>query len=179
MVSYDPKTGDEIWRVDHGSGFSVVPRPVVDEEVVYFSTGFGKPELWAVRIDGSGDVTDTHVVWRELKGISKKPSPLLHDGLLYVMDDTGIASCFAAKDGEAIWKKRVGGDYSSSPLLAGGHIYFGSHDGKVTVIKPGTDGEIVAENQVDGQIMASPVAVDHSLLLRTDKAIYRIDSPTT
>ena len=174
MVSYDPNTGDELWRVDHGSGFSVVPRPVVSDGVVYFSTGFGKPELWAVQIDGSGDVTESHVLWRELKGISKKPSPLLHDGLIYIMSDDGIASCFSAEDGEQIWKKRIGGDYSSSPLLAGGHIYFGSHDGKVTVIKPGTEGEIVGENQVDGQIMASPAVVDDALLLRTDKAIYRI-----
>ena len=178
MVSYDPENGDEIWKVDHGSGFSVVPRPVIEEGVVYFSTGFGKPELWAVRIDGTGDVTDTHVLWRELKGISKKPSPLLHEGLIYVMSDDGIASCFSAKDGEEVWKKRVGGDYSSSPLLAGGHIYFGSHDGKVTVIKPGIEGEIVAENQLDGQIMASPIAIDHAILLRTDKALYRIETPS-
>ena len=176
MVAYDPETGDEIWRVDHGSGFSVVPRPVFDDDVVYFSTGFGKPELWAVRIDGSGDVTDTHVLWREPKGISKKPSPLLHDGLIYVMSDDGIATCFSAKDGEAIWKKRIGGDYSASPLLAGGFIFFGSHDGNVTVMKVGRLGEVVAKNQLDGKIMASPVAINDALLVRTDRAIYRIDN---
>tara|TARA_R110002049_G_scaffold2750_2_gene21435 strand:- start:211247 stop:212671 length:1425 start_codon:yes stop_codon:yes gene_type:complete len=177
MVSYDPKTGDELWKVRHGSGFSVVPRPVVKDDIVFFATGFGKPELWAVRIDGSGDVTETHVLWREPKGISKKPSPLLHDGLIYIISDDGIASCFSSEDGELIWKKRVGGDYSSSPLFAGGHIYFGSHDGKVTVLKPGADGEIVAENQIEGQIMASPVAVDNALLIRSDKALYRFESP--
>ncbi|MGI9471379.1 MAG: PQQ-binding-like beta-propeller repeat protein [Rubripirellula sp.] len=175
MIAYEPQTGNEIWRVRHGKGFSVVPRPVFKDDVVYFSTGFGKPELWAVRVDGQGDVTDTHVEWTVIQGIPAKPSPLLHNGLIYVVSDNGVASCFAAEDGEQVWKKRIGGDYSASPLLAGGNLYFGSHDGKVTVIEPGTDGEIVAENQLDGKIMASPAVVDNAIILRTDKAIYRIE----
>lgn len=175
MVSYRPETGEEIWRVYHGKGFSVVPRPVYHDDVVYFCTGFGKPQLWAVRVDGEGDVTDTHVEWTVMQGIPAKPSPLLHDGLIYVIADSGIASCFDAGDGRQIWKKRIGGDYSSSPILAGGHIYFASHDGQVTVLKPGREGEIVAENQIDGKVMASPAVVNGSLVLRTDKAIYRID----
>jgi outer membrane protein assembly factor BamB len=174
MVAYDPETGSEIWRCYHGKGFSVVPRPVYADGVVYFSTGFGKPELWAVRVDGSGDVTDTHVQWTATKSIPAKPSPLIYDGLIYVMADNGVASCLDAENGQEVWKKRIGGDYSASPLLAGGHIYFGSHDGKVTVIEPGTAAEVVAENQLDGQIMASPAAVRDSLVLRTDKAIYRL-----
>ncbi len=175
IVSHEPETGNEIWRVYHGKGFSVVPRPVHANGVVYFSTGFGKPQLWAVRVDGEGDVTATHVKWTVTQGIPAKPSPLLHDGLIYVMADTGVASCFSASDGHQVWKKRIGGDYSSSPILAGGHIYFGSHDGKVTVIKPGPEGEVVSENQVDGQIMASPAVVGNALVLRTAKAIYRIE----
>jgi hypothetical protein len=174
MVAYDPETGSEIWRCYHGKGFSVVPRPVYAGGLVYFSTGFGKPELWAVRVDGSGDVTDSHVQWTVAKGIPAKPSPLIYDGLIYVMADNGVASCLDAENGQEVWKKRIGGDYSASPLLAGGHIYFGSHDGKVTVIAPGTEAEVVAENQIDGQIMASPAAVRDSLVLRTDKAIYRL-----
>lgn len=176
MVSYDPKSGDEIWRCYHGKGFSVVPRPVYSDGKVYFSTGFGKPELWAVRIDGKGDVTDTHVAWRVKKSIPAKPSPIVHDGLIYVMADNGVASCLNAETGKEVWKKRIGGDYSASPLLAGGHLYFGSHDGKVTVMQPGTEGNVVAENQLDGQIMASPAAIDDSLVIRTLHAIYRIDA---
>jgi outer membrane protein assembly factor BamB len=175
MLAYEPNTGNEIWRVNHGKGFSVVPRPVYADGVVYFSTGFGKPQLWAVRVDGDGDVTDSHVEWTVLQGIPAKPSPLLHDGLIYVIADNGVASCFNTADGEQVWKQRIGGDYSSSPILAGGHIYFGSHDGKVTVLKPGRDGEIVSENQIEGQIMASPAVVDNAMILRTDKAIYRIE----
>ena len=110
-----------------------------------------------------------------LQGIPAKPSPLVHDDLIYVVSDNGVASCLSAKDGEQIWKKRIGGDYSASPLLAGGNIYFGSHDGKVTVLKPGVDGEVIAENQLEGKIMASPAVVDDAIILRTDRALYRIE----
>ncbi len=175
MVSYAPDTGTELWKVYHGKGFSVVPRPVFADGIVYFSTGFGKPELWAVRVDGSGDVTDTHVEWTVKQGIPAKPSPLIHDGLIYVISDNGVASCMDAKTGEQAWKKRIGGAYSASPILAGNNLYFGSHEGKVTVISPGRDAEVVAENQLDGKIMASPAIVKDSMILRTDKAIYRID----
>lgn len=177
MVAYDPNNGEEIWRVYHGKGFSVVPRPVFDEQqgVVFFCTGFGKPQLWAVRVDGSGDVTDSHVAWTVQQGIPSKSSPLLHEGLLYVVADNGVASCFDAQDGSQLWKMRIGGDYSASPILAGGLIYFGSHEGQVTVIKPGEEAEIVAQNQLDGKIMASPAVVDNALVLRTDRAVYRIE----
>ncbi|MEO1614241.1 MAG: PQQ-binding-like beta-propeller repeat protein [Planctomycetota bacterium] len=173
MVSYEPDTGKEIWRARHGKGFSVVPRPVYNDGVVYFSTGFGKPELWAVGVDGIGDVSKTHVKWTVIKGIPAKPSPLLHDGLIYVMEDNGVASCFRAKDGETVWKKRVGGKYSASPILVDGKIYFASHEGVVTVIRAGEEPEVLAENQVDGQIMASPAVVNDSLVIRTVDAIYR------
>jgi len=168
MVSYNLETGKEYWRLHHGKGFSVVPRPVYSDNHVYFSTGFGKPELWAARVDGDGDVSDTHVAWTAKKGIPAKPSPLLHDGLLYVVDDNGVASCFDQKDGNEIWKKRLGGKFSASPILAGGSLYFGNHEGEVFVIAPGEDGQIITTNQVNGQIMASPAVIDNALVLRTD-----------
>lgn len=174
MVAYESETGKEIWKVRHGKGFSVVPRPVYRDGVVYFSTGFGKPELWAVNVDGTGDVTDTHVLWTVLRGIPAKPSPLLHDGLIYVMEDNGVASCFDCATGETIWKERIGGKYSASPILIDGRIFFSSHEGKVTVIQAGKECQVVAENQLEGQIMASPAVVDNSLVLRTDQAMYRI-----
>ena len=176
MVAYEPATGKEIWKVRHGKGFSVVPRPIYHDGVVYFSTGFGKPQLWAVRVDGTGDVTDTHVEWQAIKSIPAKPSPLIHNGLIYVVDDNGVASCFEAKSGDEVWKKRIGGKHSASPLMVGGYIYFGSHEGAVTVVKPGPEGKVVAENKIDGQIMASPAVVDNAMILRTAEAMYRIES---
>lgn len=173
MISYEPATGKEIWKVRHGKGFSVVPRPVSDGKRVYFSTGFGKPVLWAVKVDGTGDVTDTHVAWTVAKGIPAKPSPVLHNGLIYVMEDNGVASCFDAATGDEVWKKRVGGKFSASPLMVGDRIYFGSHEGDVTIIAAGSEYEVLAENKLDGQIMASPAVFENTLIMRTAEAVYR------
>ncbi len=177
MVSYDPETGREIWRCYHGKGFSVVPRPVYSEQqqVVFFSTGFGKPELWAVKVTGSGDVSESHVEWVAKQGIPAKSSPLLHDGRIYVVADNGVASCFDSVSGDAIWKQRIGGDYSASPVLVGGFLYFGSHDGEMIVMKSGDQPVVIAENQLNGKIMASPAIVQNSMLVRTEQSIYCIE----
>jgi outer membrane protein assembly factor BamB len=174
IVAYEPKTGEEIWKVYHGKGFSVVPRPVYADGIVYFSTGFGKPQLWAVRVDGSGDVTETHVAWTETRRIPARPSPLLAGELLFVVSDDGIASCFDARSGETKWSERIGGNFSASPLLADGKLYFCNHEGKTVILRPSGSFAELASNQLDGQIMASPVAVANSLLIRTDKGLYRI-----
>ncbi len=175
LISYEPATGDEIWKVDHGSGFSVVPRPVFSEkeQLVYISTGFGKPELWAVRPDGKGDITDSDkIVWTEMKRIPSRPSPLLVDDELYVITDGGIMTCFNAADGGNHWTERVSGNYSASPLLADGRIYVASHEGKVTALEPGTKFKVVAESDLGEQIMASPVALDGRLIVRSVDALY-------
>jgi outer membrane protein assembly factor BamB len=174
LVSYDPTSGEEHWRLYHGKGFSVVPRPVYGDGVVYFATGFGKPQLWAARVEGSGDVTDSHVLWSVPKGIPAKPSPLLHEGLIYVVDDNGVASCLDAEAGTEVWKHRLGGNFSASPILAGGHLYFGNHEGAVFVIRPGREFSQVAMNQLDGQIMASPAVVNDTLIFRTAESLYRL-----
>jgi outer membrane protein assembly factor BamB len=179
LVSYEPATGEEIWRLDHGNGFSVVPRPVYGEKtgLIYLSTGFGKPELIAVRPDGKGDITGSDkIVWREPKRIPARPSPLLVGDELYVIADGGIASCFDALTGTLHWTDRVDGNYSSSPLFADGHIFVASHEGVVTVLKPGRTFEVVAKNQLPGTIMASPLAMDGSLVVRTGEAIYRFSA---
>jgi outer membrane protein assembly factor BamB len=175
LVALAPETGKELWRVRHGTGFSVVPRPVYGDGVVYVCTGYGKPQLWAVRVDGEGDVTETHVVWKETKRIPAKPSPLLVGSDLFVTDDSGIVSCFDAADGSLRWQERLGGNFTASPILAGGKLYFAGESGKVTLVEPSAAFEISAENEVDGKLMASPVVVDGALLLRTEEAIYRIE----
>lgn len=180
LVSYEPATGKEIWRLDHGEGFSVVPRPVYSPKtgLIYLSTGFGKPELLAVRPDGRGDITGSDkIVWREPKRIPARPSPLLIGDELYVIADGGIASCFDAQTGTLHWTERIDGNYSASPLFADGHIYFASQEGVVTVIKPGKTFELVARNQLDDTLMASPLAFDGSLVVRSGGAIYRFNRP--
>jgi outer membrane protein assembly factor BamB len=177
LVSLDPATGDEIWRFRHGTGFSVVPRPVYADGIVYVCTGYGKPQLRAVRVDGSGDVSETHAVWTEAKRIPAKPSPILHGADLFITDDSGIVSCFDAADGTLRWQERLGGNFTASPILAGGRLYFAGESGKVTLLEASASFTVIAENSVEGKIMASPAVVDGSLILRTEDALYRIDEP--
>ncbi|MCG8451301.1 MAG: PQQ-binding-like beta-propeller repeat protein [Pirellulales bacterium] len=175
FAAYQPQTGEEIWRIDHGSGFSNVPRPVFDGQFVFLCTGFTAGQLWAVRPDGRGDVTDTqHVAWRQKKQIPHMASPLVVGTRIYTISDGGIAKCFDTATGELLWRKRVPGKYSSSPLYADGRIYFCSHEGRTTVIAPGDEYQELAQNDLDGQILASPVVAEGDLLLRTDTHLYRV-----
>lgn len=179
LVSYMPDTGKEIWRLDHGSGFSVVPRPVFSEktQLLYLSTGFGKPMLLAIRVDGKGDITEQNkIMWREEKRIPAKPSPLLVGDELYVISDGGIASCFDALTGTHHWTERVDGNYSASPLFADGKIYFANQEGTINVLKPGKTFALADTNQLEGSIMASPLAFDGALIIRSDTAIYRFSN---
>ncbi len=176
LVSYAPETGEEIWRLDHGAGFSVVPRPVYSRKhkLLYVSTGFGKPVLIAVKVDGKGDITGSDkIAWSESKRIPARPSPLLVGDELYVIADGGITTCFNAATGETYWNDRIDGNYSASPLFADGKIFVASQEGVVTVFKPGTTYSPLSKSEMGESIMASPVAVNEALLIRSEKALYR------
>lgn len=173
IVSYDPATGEELWRVDHGDGFSVVPRPVARDGVVYFSSGFTSPQMIAVRADGAGDVTATHVLARSRQQAPTMPSPLLVGDRLVTVSDKGVGVCLDRSLQSTVWRKRLGGNYSASPLLAGGLVYFFNQDGLTTVLDPASDlPRTVSQNQLDGSIMATPAVVDGRMYLRTDRALY-------
>jgi len=172
---YDPHTGKEQWRV-HYDDWSVAPRPLYQDGVAYIVTGLMYPELWAVKTDGTGDVTDSQVLWRIKTGVTKTASPLLVDGLIYMVNDDGVASCVDAADGSAVWKKRIGGKHAASPIYADGRIYFFDQDGQTTVIQPGREFEELAKNTLDDGFMASPAAADGAFYLRTKSHLYRIES---
>jgi len=176
VQAYDVRTGRERWRVRY-HGFSNVPVPLIDDGIVYLCTGYTAPELWAIRTDGEGDVTNTHVLWRFKRQVSANPSPVLVDGRIYLAGDRGVATCVDARSGELVWQERLGDNYTASPLYADGRIYFASEGGKVTVIEPGDRFRVVASNQLEGRIMASPAAVGRSLIVRTEQAVYRLQKP--
>lgn len=176
MVAYEPETGREIWRVNHRKGESGAPRPVYGEGVLYFSTGVldGRPQLWAVRADGQGDVTSTHVLWKLTAPLGFMPSPLLVGKELYVLNDDGFLTCVEAATGQVLGKARLGGQYAASPTLAEGRIYCCSRDGKTIVVEAKPSMTILAENQLDGPVFASPAFTDATLYLRTDSHLYAI-----
>ncbi len=177
VVSYDPGTGKEIWRFRY-KGFSVVPRPVYGHGLVFFSCGFNNAVLYAVRADGAGDVTDTHMAWKRKRGAPQTPSTLLVGDELYVVSDKGIASCVDARTGKQHWHERLGGGFSASPVFADGRIYFLSEEGVATVIAPGKTFKKLATNRIDGRTFASPAVVGRRIYLRSDTHLYRIEKPS-
>jgi outer membrane protein assembly factor BamB len=105
----------------------------------------------------------------------KQPSPLLIHDLLYTVNDMGVAICLEAESGQVVWKERLGGNYSSSPIHADGRIYCFNRDGRTTVIRPGRSFKILAVNDLDEELMASPAVADKAIFLRTRTHLYRIE----
>jgi outer membrane protein assembly factor BamB len=173
-IAYDVDTGEELWWIKY-KGFSNVPRPVTAHGLVYITSGFFKPDLFAIRPDGRGDITRTHVEWKYSKGVSLTPSPIIIGNELYMVSDKGIATCLDARTGEELWRQRLEGGYSASPVYAGGRIYFLNEEGLTTVIQPGREFEKLAESRLDGRSLASIAAVDNAIFLRTDSHLYRIE----
>jgi outer membrane protein assembly factor BamB len=171
--AYDPASGREIWRVTY-EGYSLIPRPVFGHGLVYVCTGFNNPRLLAIRPDGQGDVTGTHVVWMAIRSVPLTPSPLLVGDELYMVSDQGVASCLDARTGKIQWQERLTGAHSASPLYADGKIYFQSEDGAGTVVRAGRQFERLARNKFDERTLASYAAADGALFIRTEKNLYRI-----
>jgi outer membrane protein assembly factor BamB len=173
-AAYDPLTGQEIWRVSYGDGFSNVPRPVFGQGLVFIATGFQTPALMAVRPDGKGDVTRTHVAWTITRGAPYTPSPLLVGNDLYYVSDTGVLSLADAASGQVVWQQRLGGNYSASPVFVDGRIYFQSEEGMTTVIAPGREFRRLASNRLDGATLASMAVSGGSFFIRSQSHLYRI-----
>jgi len=174
-ISYDPRTGQEYWRVRYTS-HSGAAMPVWGNGLVYLNTGFGKADLLAVRPDGEGDVTTTHIVWKATQKIGSKPSQVLVGDLIFNVHDDGVASCLDAKTGEERWSKRLGGKFSASPLYADGKIYFcGDDNHTTTVVRAAAQYDELASNEFADGFMASPAVTGKALILRTRSAIYRVE----
>jgi outer membrane protein assembly factor BamB len=172
---YDPLTGKELWRIEEPGSFSSSTRPVVGHGLVFYPTGFPKGHVLAVRPDGRGDVTASHIVWRSTRGAPNKPSLLLAGDLLFMIADNGVATCLEARTGTVVWTARVGGSYSASPVASDGRVYFFSEEGKTTVIEAAREYKVLAENQLDEGFMASPAVAGSALFLRTRMHLYRIE----
>jgi outer membrane protein assembly factor BamB len=172
VYGYEPATGKELWKLPYGElGFSMSVRPVADAESIYLSTSYGKSQVIALKYAG---LKTPEIAWRNNKNAPKMCSPVLANDLLFYVDDGGIVSCIDPATGDAYYRERLGGKFSASPILADNKLYFASREGVVTVIPAGREFKILAQNTLEGSLMASPVAVDGTLYLRTDKALYRI-----
>jgi outer membrane protein assembly factor BamB len=173
--AYDPRTGRELWRVQYAD-WSAAPRPLFDHGLAYFMTGLNKGELWAVKADGQGDVTDTRVLWKIKTHVGKYASPILVDGLIYTAAEESFLSCLEAATGSVVWTERIGGSYEASPIYADGRLYFFNQQGTTTVLKPGRTCQVLATNTLADGFMASPAAAGKAFFLRTRTHLYRIEN---
>lgn len=176
-ISYDPNTGKELWRAMHPGGFNLSVRPIFANGLVYVFTSGITHDLMAIRPDGKGDVTETHVAWSLPRSSPNIPSPVLVDGLLFLVTDNGVARCLDAQTGEEIWKKRLGGDHWASPILIDGKLYFSSKQGDITVFAATrAEPEPLARNTMNAQFIASPAVAGSSLILRSTTHLYCVES---
>ena len=175
VYGYDPATGQQLWKVDYPNKWSIVPQPVFAGDLLLVCTGYeGPAELLAIKPGGEGNVTESHVIWRTDKFIPYNPTPAVDGDKIFMVSDAGIASCRDLTTGELYWKKRLGDNYSASPIIAEGRVYFLSEDGKVTVIEAAPEYRQIAENDMESRSFATPVPIEGGLLIRTEDSLYRL-----
>jgi outer membrane protein assembly factor BamB len=173
VTSLDPRTGKEHWSMQ-GPTEQFVASLVYNGKLLFLTAGFPEMHLLAIKPDGKGDVTDTHVAWRTQKGASYVPSPIAVGDYFLVVSDGGIASCFVAETGERPWTERIGKHYSASLVTAGGLVYFTADDGITKIVRPGAQLDVVAENALDEYVYASPAISDGKIYIRGEKSLYCI-----
>ena len=172
--SYDLETGEELWWIRF-DGFSAVPRPLFGHGLVYLTSGFYNQTLFAVRPDGRGDVTSSHIAWRSSRGVPLTPSPLLVEEEIYFISDRGVATCLDAKTGRQHWQARLKGGFAASPVYVDGRIYFLNESGQTTVITAGRKFNKLAQNQLGKRALASIAVSGAAIFLRTESHLYRIE----
>ncbi len=170
VQSYDPTTGDELWRCN-GMLREVIPTPVVGQGLVFCTSGRAGPTL-AIRPGGRGDVTDTHVEWKTARGSPFVPSPVLFGDYLYTVNDmSSIITCLNAKTGETVWQERLGRPrregISASPVVVDDKLFVTNDDGETFVLRTGAEFELLHTNDIGARTLASPALVDGTWYIRT------------
>ena len=181
-IAYDPNTGKEIWRVVNGAE-STIAMPFTEKGIVFWYAGYmvagdgtNFTELLAINPDGTGDITGTNVIWKKRDELSRNQclTPVIKDGLIYTVNTRNFLMCLDAATGQEIWSTRMTSNYDASPIYVKGNIWFFSVKGEVLAIKAGRKYEEVSHNQMDSGIWATPAILRNSVILRTQKYLYRI-----
>jgi outer membrane protein assembly factor BamB len=175
-IAYNPATGAELWFSTY-SGFSNASSPVYADGRIYFNTGYGKANLQGLGItaESKGDLTEK-VAWTQAKRMPLRTSPVIANGLIFVVSDDGHVSCVDPLSGEVIWSERLPDLFSGSPLLAEGKLLFCGEQGNTFWLEPAREFKQIATSKLETGLLASPVAVDHELYLRTKTHLYRIEN---
>jgi hypothetical protein len=176
LQGFDLKTGELLWTAT-SPGEGVVPSVVAGEGLVFSTTGFNESWIRAVRPGGRGDVTETHTVWRTDQEVPHIPSLLYVAPNLYSLTETGVMQCLEAKTGKEIWRDRLGGRFSASPVWAEGRVYVLSEKGVTTVIAADGSYKVVAENDIGEKCCASPAISQGCIFIRSEQNLYCVGRP--
>lgn len=177
VASYDPRNGKRHWIVD-GPTEQFVASMVYNGEFVFVTGGYPERHIMAIKPDGSGNVTDTHIAWRTTRGAAYVPSPITAGPYMLLVADSGIASCFDAKSGKRHWQERLRGGHYPSPVSANGLVYFVSSQGETTLVRPGETFDVVRKNALGEPVSASPAISQGQLFIRTHEHLYCIGKST-
>jgi len=166
VQAFEPQSGKLLWTVA-AIGEGVTPSPVVAEGMVFAASGFGATALRAIRLEGRPEETTRPVVWETRKGVTTIPSPIYVKPYLYMVTEKGILNCLEAASGKEVWQERLPGSYHASPIYAGGNLYFLAENGETTVVAPGPQFKVVAQNPLGERCLASMAVANGRLFIRT------------
>jgi outer membrane protein assembly factor BamB len=173
VQSLDPATGKVLWSVSY-AGFSVVPRPVYYRGLVLICTGYMAPKLLAIDPTGEGDVTETHVRWIYQTGVPNTPSVVPVEDQIVMVSDGGVATGVDVETGKKVWQKRLGGNFSASPIAIGNRVYFQSEAGEAILMEISTEPKEISRSTLPGRIFASYAWLDGDWIIRSENGLYRI-----
>jgi len=171
--AYDPAAGKLLWHMGEPNRFPI-PVPSAENGILYASRGYRGGPYMAIRLGGRGDISRTHVQWLVPTGAPYISSLLYYQGLIYMANDAGIATCVDAKTGEKVWQERIDGIFSASPVAADGKIYLMSETGEAIVLEAGREMRILARNQLGERVVASPAISNGQIFIRTDEHLFCI-----
>ena len=173
VEAFEVATGKAVWRVLEDNRFPI-PMPVKHEDVLYLSRGYRSSPYLAIRLGGQGDVTKSHVVWRNPTGAPYVSSLVYYDGLLYMGSEMGIVTAIDPANGQTVWRERVGGVFTASPIAGDGKVYFVSETGETVVFRAGRTPQVLSRNALDAHIVASPAVARGRIFLRGDDELIAI-----
>ena len=178
IISYDPATGEPIWtcRISAARVFSSV---TFDSDHVFAITSQPNAEVICIAADGEGDVSKSHVVWRDDRVAGETPSPVCSGGLLYILAEDGRLACVQATTGKLEWIKQLAGSFSASPVIVGDYLFCASETGETYFVHTGTSNPAIVKNTLPEGIVATPIFAGDSVFIRTIHHLHRIAAPNT
>jgi outer membrane protein assembly factor BamB len=175
VEAFDAASGKPLWKFVEATRFAV-PMPVYHDGVLYVSRGYRSGPYWAMKLGESGEVPKSKLLWHVETGAPYTSSMVYDNGLLFMATEMGIVTCIDAKTGERVWRERLGGIYSASPVAADGKIYLAGENGETLVLRSGRTPDVLARNKLNLRVIASPAISGGRIFFRGDKELVAVQT---